>query len=374
MKKVLIVALIAIFFSSCSKESLEPEPPDLLKDAGFGIYSNLVYESNSLLSDVVGYVTPDSHEYAIAGFFTGSRGISIVDLADPYTPTEIARISTVDGFDMKIWKHYVYTVDGSSSTSGGGIVDISDPANPIRVGAFPSAHNIFITNDGYMIAEVTGLKIYDLNPNPTSPQLVFYDGTNGGHDAVVVGDRLYDFHGGFSTPGFTRIYDFSDPSNPNLLTEINDPAIQYHHSGAPTEDGNYLFICDELAFDGIPDITVWDISNLDNPEKVASYDDTSATVHNLYVRGNYAYVSYYTAGMKIFDISDPLNMTVVYEFDMSDTDGEGYNRGGAFGLFPDAPDHRVYVSDFASGLWVFKFDPARLQANLYSKTNFITES
>ncbi len=361
LKKLAFGAILFFLFTNCSSKSTDPGSEDLLADVPFGIYSNITFASGSLLSDVTGYVSPDGREYAIVGYLNAPSGVSIIDLTDPYQPVEVSRVKTVSGFDVKVWKNYLYTVNGGGNGLEGDILDISNPANPTQAGTFNTAHNILITDDGYMIAEVNGLKIYDLNPDPTQPQLIFDDQTPGGHDAAVVGNRLFDFHGGSSAPGFTRIYDFSDPQNIELLAQINDPAIQYHHIGAPTQDGNYLLICDELALGDIPDITVWDIRDLDNPEKVATINDTTATIHNLYIIGNYAYASYYTAGLKIFDVSDPLNITVARHFDTTEFLGEGYNFGGAFGVYPFAPENRIYVSDVTTGLWVFKFDPTITQ-------------
>ena len=301
-------------------------------------------------TDVWGYVDPnDGTEYAVLGDASGA-GITIVDVSDPATPVQVGNLSTVPGFDVKVWGHYVYTVTGGGGGQGG-IVDISDPANPQVVGGFPSSHNIFIADNGYLYAEAPGLKVYDLNPDPLNPALVWQDNDNGGHDATVIGNRLYDFHGTFGT----RIYDVTDPADPQLLATINDPAISYHHSGWTSEDGNYLYICDELANHPQADITIWDISNLENPEKVGEYADANAIVHNLYITGNYAYVAYYTAGIRVFDISDPTQLVLVDEYDTSPANtGEFF--AGAFGIYPYAPSGNIYANDWDYGLFVFSFD------------------
>ena len=49
--------------------------------------------------------------------------------------------------------------DRSQREPEGRIVDLSDPANPVVVGSFPSSHNIFIDADGLMYLEVPGLRI-----------------------------------------------------------------------------------------------------------------------------------------------------------------------------------------------------------------------
>ncbi len=310
-------------------------------------------------TDVWGYVDATTGtEYAIIGDGAGA-GITLVDVSIPDAPLQVSNLNTVAGFDMKIWQHYVYTVTGGSNGIGS-IVDISDPANPQTVGDFPSTHNIFISDNGYLILEGNNaFDIFDLNSDPTVPQLV-WRGTPGGHDAAVIDNRLYDFHG---TSG-TRIFDFSDPANPNLLGAIADPTINFHHSGWITENGQFLFICDELANHPTPDITVWDISDPANPQRVGEFADPTAIVHNLYVIDDYAYVSYYTAGFRIFDISDPANISIAAEFDTSPQSGEIF--AGAFGVYPFLPSGTILVSDWQGGLFTFSFSelkPTGLSGN-----------
>ncbi len=309
------------------------------------------------VTDVWGYVDDATGtEYALVGFGlfsaaadTGS-GVHIVDVSDPRKPVRVSTVNTVPGFDVKAWKNYIYTVDGGS-VGQGKIVDASDPAQPQVVGSFPSAHNIFIAANGFMYCEADAVQaIYDLNDSPTDPVLV-WQGSDSGHDATVIGDRWYHF-GSF---GATDIFDVSDPSLPRLLASIDLPSIAFHHSGWVTDDGNFLFITDELAdLRGAPaDFTVWDISDLDNPEKVGEFADANATVHNLFVRGDFAYVSYYHAGLRIFDVSNPSQPVIVDEFDTSTDSGPGF--GGAFGVYPFAPSGNIYVSDEVTGLHVFSF-------------------
>jgi len=301
----------------------------------------------SFKTDVWGYVDPgNGKEYAIVGDGSGS-GITIVDVSDPSNLVQVANVPNIPGFDLKVHQNYVYTVNGGNNGQGS-IVDISDPASPQVVSGFPSAHNIWI-EDGHLYAEFDGLKIYSLS-DPLNPALLYSSGGNDGHDAVVHGDRLFDFHG-YSN---TRIFDVSTPGTPQLLGTIDDPTIAYNHSGDITDDGRYLFICDELANAPSADITVWDIQDLSNPVRVDEFADNDAIVHNIYVKGDYAFVSYYTAGLRVFDISDPTNISIVDEYDTNSATGEIF--AGAFGTYIEAPSGLIYVSDWDNGLFVFKFE------------------
>ncbi|MFQ5628723.1 MAG: choice-of-anchor B family protein [bacterium] len=309
----------------------------------------------SVTADIWGYQEQDSgREYAIVGYgyFVNppNAGVMIFDVTDPAHPQKVSEINDMPGFDVKTWRHYVYGVNGTSNGLFGRIADIADVENPQIIGSFPTAHNIFITESGYLILAIPGISVYDLNPNPASPTLVWSDNQGNGHDAHVIGDTLYDFHGSNGT----FIYDFSNPTSPQLLGAITDPAIQYHHSGWPSKDGKYLFICDELAQDPSPDVTVWDISDAGNPRRAAEFADPTATVHNLQIIGDYAFLSYYTAGFRILDVSDPENPQEAERFDTSFSSGEGFD--GAFGVYAFAPSRNIYISDGQNGLFVFSFE------------------
>ncbi len=83
----------------------------------------------------------------------------------------------------------------------------------------------------------------------------------------------------------------------------------------------------------------------------ATISDPAATVHNVFVVGDVLFASYYTAGFRVFDVSDPSQPGVVYEYDTLPTEGQVWD--GAWGVYPFAPSGNVYVSDIRSGLHVF---------------------
>ena len=304
------------------------------------------------VTDVVSYVDPlTDTEYAIVGFSGSASGIHIVDLSDPSSPQLVKTLEGPPGFDVKVYQNYVYTVNGGNVGSGS-IIDIADPPNAVQVSTFPSSHNIFIDKRGYIFAEVSGLIIYDLRADPTVPVEIWNDDANGGHDATVIGNRLYDFHGSETT-----IYDITDVANPTELGFIDPPFIAYHHSGWTTADSSYLFINDELSQNPSADVTIWDISDPENPEFVTDISDETATVHNLHIVDNLAFFSYYSAGLKVFDISDPTDPQLVGSYDTDPTSGENFS--GAFGIDAFLPSRHVLVSG-ASGvmgsLHVFSVD------------------
>ncbi len=296
---------------------------------------------------VWGWTHPTTHRnYAFVG--NNATGMYVIDTTDPTNPVPITTVTSVPRVDMKTYQHYLYSVDGLPNGATG-ILDIANPASPVVVGSFPGGHNIFIDDQGFMYEELPGLRIYDLKPDPAHPALVYQLDVPEGHDTCVIGNRLYEFR---ATAG-TYIWDVTDRHNPQIIGSIIDPNITYHHNGWPTADQGYLFITDEYSVSPNADITVWDIHDPKWPFKVASIADPTSSAHNCYVVGNLLAVAYYTAGFKLFDVSDPVHPVLADSYDTSAYTGEG-NFDGAWACYAYAPDNTVYITDRPNGLFIFK--------------------
>ncbi len=304
----------------------------------------------SFITDVWGYYDEGTGKhYAIVGDWT--TGVYIIDVTNPALPVQVAKATGVPGFDVKVWDHYVYTCDGNASGIDSRIIDIATPASPsVLPTPFRSCHNITIADDGTMYTEYLGLTAFDLNLDPENPDSLWHNPSNG-HDSTIDGNRLYDFSGYDAT---MTIWDVSNPSAPTSLGTITDAAINYYHSGDATTNGDFLYICDELAVHPEPDIIVYDISTVASPTRVTDLAEPSAIVHNLYFVGDLGFVSYYTAGFRTLDVSNPAAPVVADTYDTSAFSGETYN--GAFGVYPYASTGLVYVSDHPNGLYIFSVE------------------
>ena len=101
---------------------------------------------------------------------------------------------------------------------------------------------------------------------------------------------------------------------------------------------------------------------------MSDYADPDATAHNLYVIGDYAYSSYYTAGFKVFDITDPSQLVLADEYDTNNISGQGF--AGAFGVYPSPVTANIYIND-NSGVYIFGFSELGVFAKDVGVNNII---
>ena len=309
-------------------------------------------------ADIWGYAA-GGREYAIMGV-TG--GTSFIDVTNPGSPVEVIKIPGPNSFyewrDIKTYSHYAYIVtEGSGTGAGMQIVDLSGlPTTATLVNTytatFTTAHNIYIDNGfAYVVGanNGSGVHILDLS-NPVNPVQVGYYGSNGYvHDIYVWNDTAY-----ISSEGEYAVIDLTNKSNPtNVSSSVSLPGI-YAHSGWLTEDKRYFIACEEF---NVRDLTVWDLSDRTNWDlKVSQWQSSSnSPIHNVFVRGNYAHISYYEDGYMVLDISNPENPQIAGQYDTDPTPSTGSYKG-AWGCYPYLPSGNVIVSDMQTGLYVFDFD------------------
>lgn len=246
---------------------------------------------------------------------------------------------------------------GSDMLHGFALYDVSDPASPELVGShetdFP-IHNcdfndgvVYLTgNDG----ELNPLVMVDVSDDPEEVgrwSIVDHDEAWGEvdwflrvlHDVWVQDGVAYlvQWDAG------TWIVDVSDPANPEFvsnfrtdrldeLAEIDDqPSIQTESLQLPGND-HYVMINDDATLLAVGEeawnvpetdetapggIELWDIADPTSPELLSRIEappspdpglsGTWTTSHNFDLVGDRLYSSWYQAGVKIYDVSDPTN-------------------------------------------------------------------
>ncbi|MCH7963374.1 MAG: choice-of-anchor B family protein [Bacteroidetes bacterium] len=346
MKKIL---LFLLFFGA-----------SLLAQTNIELISNLD-EHPAGYADIWGYVDPMGNEYALLAV---RNGTSIISLADPANPFEIAFIPGTNTIwrDIKVHDQYAYVVsDGTSD--GLQIIDLSQlPNTAVLVNQttafFEKAHNIFIDGGfAYVIGTEGGggMHILDLS-NPVNPtETAYYTASGYIHDAYVWNDTVV-----VCTGNTFELVDASNKNNPQLVS-ASPSSPGYPHSGWMTEDKRYFFGTEE---GNQVDITVWDLQDRTSWDLVVSSWETNsgATVHNLFILGNYAHISYYSDGYVVLNISDPEAPILAGE----------YSTSSLWGCYPYLPSGITICSDMNNGLYVFMFD-LPIPVELTSFTAVISE-
>ncbi len=300
-------------------------------------------------------------QYALV---TDAASLQVIDVTDPVHPVVATTVPSV-GFDLKevkTYRQYAYCVNQRGPIQ---IVDLSDPYNAYTAATYsspqiPGSHNIWCSDDGFAYVALMGagnsdLRILDL-ADPLRPvergyfQHIEQGGLIACHDVYVRNDTCYAswFNAGL------YILDVRDKDYPRQIQRIVYPQ-QATHNAWPALDGRHFFTTDE-RITPVGHLLTWEFdSRYITP--VGEYQtERTAVIHNVHVKGPLAYISYYTAGVRVIDIANPRVPIEVGRFDTSRFEGPRFE--GCWGVYPYAPSGLVYASDMEQGLYVLRFQDA----------------
>ncbi len=330
----------------------------------------------NVYNEVWGMVV-DDREYAIIG---STKGTHFIDVTDPNSPEEVAVIdgavsgSEIIHRDFHDHRGYLYVVADEGDESTLQIMDYSGLPDNVKV-VYDSkeyirrSHNIFIdAEQDILYSCISGgddiqggfvpLRLFDISDPMAPVPMISYSEIGGFpfsqiHDAYIRDGIAYLNCG----PGGFALVDFNDADNPILLASLTTadyPQAGYNHSGWLSDDGTTYYMADEthdtdikvIDVTALPELTV--IDTID-----AGSDDPSSIPHNLIIRGNYLYASYYYDGLQIWNIEDKENITRAFYYDTYPGTYESFYHG-AWGVYPLLPSGNILVSDMQTGLYVFE--------------------
>ncbi len=359
-------------------------------------------------ADIWGFVDLNSNrEYTLIGVDTGT---AVIDTTNPDVPQLIGFIpgQSTSWRDIKVyqfyddalsrWQAYAYvTADGIGVSDGLFVIDLTGLPHSVQklnyVSDFTRAHNVFIANSDYSTGlSLTGdvpqliiagsnlaasanndgqFRIYSLD-DPRSPGFVSTAPAAGDmHDTTTffVTDQrknsqcvnavnadacevLIDFRG-----SSVDIWDITIANNPVRLSQSQYPNRAFSHSGWQSEDGMYLFVQDEFDesnFGLKTTLNVLSLADLTSPVHAGAWTGPQqARDHNGFVRGNRYYMTNYTRGLTILDITDPTSPEFVGNFDTYGAD-DSIDFEGAWGVYPFFNSGTIAVSDINTGLYLLK--------------------
>ncbi|WP_445386237.1 choice-of-anchor B family protein [Robiginitalea sp. IMCC44478] len=401
-------AILTMLLFACSKEDNSFEPDNNFPDPPVDVVGNLTPCENGMAgnypcdgydlvshislsslnaqsgNDIWGWTDPaDGTEYALVGL---DNGTAFISLADPENPSYLGKLPTNTGGprriwrDIKIYQNFAYIVS-EADDHGMQVFDLTQlrglsgppqsfSATNIYTG-FGSAHNIVI-NEETGLAAAVGTSTFSGGPHfidlsdPANPQAAGGFSANGyTHDAQIVTysgpDPDYTGREILIGANETRVViaDITDPAQPVTIATIAYPNMGYPHQGWFTEDQQYFILGDEsdersLGFNSRT--LVFDFTDLDNPQLFFSYSGpTRAVDHNLYVRGNLLYLSNYTAGLRVIDISGIGGQSIAEEgfFDTYPAN-DGPSFDGVWSVYPYFNSGNIPVNDINSGFFLIR--------------------
>ncbi len=313
-------------------------------------------------SDVWAYTANDGAEYAIMG---NVEGIAIVAVPSLEVVAQIAGPTADAPFywrDIKTYGSFAYiSTEAYGPSEGLQVIDLRGlphHAEEIAVvrgenDRLVSSHNISIdtaTGFAYMLnSDGTGIVVIDLS-DPIRPVDIAEVPVPDSHDIVARNDTLYVAEG--RNPTFS-MWDMSDKTNPTLIGRVDVPSPGYVHNIWPSADGRHALTTEETVD---KTVKVWDLSDADNPTLVGDWLGASRLAHNVQIDGDYAFVSHYSAGVYILDISDIANPVEVARFDThAENDDAAFY--GNWGVSLPSPSGYLYASALEGTLTVLKWDP-----------------
>ncbi len=344
----------------------------------------------SRANDIWGWTDPQtSREYAIFGCTDRTTFIDVTNPANPILLGSLATHSSSSSWrDMKTYANHTFIVS-EASNHGMQVFDltqlrnISNPPVNFSETAFlgnlgngltiSNSHNIVI-NEGsgyaYTVGNGGGLCAGGLTAinisNPTNPVFAgCFEQDGYTHDAQCVNyigpDSQYAgteicFNSNENT---LTIVDVTDKTDMTQISRTGYTGQRYTHQGWVTENHEYFLMNDELDESNNGHNTrtyIWDVRDLDNPIFMGYYEAADAAIdHNLYIKGNLAYMANYRSGLRVVDISDIANgnLSQVGHFDIYPSSNSA-NFNGAWSNYPYFDSGTIIVSGIEQGLFVLK--------------------
>ena len=308
----------------------------------------------------------------------GQYGLDIIDATNQQAPTVVHTIrpfqgvANIDIEDVHVHNGIAYFtnhVPNGSPTPHVGlfIYDVSIPTAPVELGRLEwgagpwyhlggNCHGVYIHDDGtnvfaYLASRTTSaVEVFDVSV-PSSPvwlstiypPLTQYGTIPGmAHEITVRGNLCFTT---WLDAGFA-IHDISNPVAPQLVSHTPYSGAYTYHAW-PTDDGTHLLTTDAWGNIGLQ---IWDITTPSAPSLKGTWNSGSGSImHNVFVKGNKAYLSHFEDGLHIIDISDLSNPVQTGWFD-TDLGANGFNTNGTYGVYPF--ETNIYLSHREDGLYI----------------------
>lgn len=353
---------------------------DLLLDANSYILSGYGASANRVMHDL--FINDDGTK-AYINFWDG--GLFLLDIADPSNPTFVSQALDITSTDGEVNSHSVWTEDdvivvegeedfapyesklvssegnfdaavGSINPSGDVVGDLVYVGLACNGDPLPAA-----TADGQVALIQRGVCAFTDKGNNVDAagyegMVVFNDAARGDALVTMGGDAI-------AIPGV-----FVGHSDGLALAGVGSAGdLVVGAAGASVEGVQQLF-------NGWSGLRIWDYSDPENPVLASTFDTACSALepgtdgtekcmeggtyssHNFVIEDGIAYISWYSEGLLMVDVSDPYNPVEVGRYHERGDAFEAQNAGpqDIWGVYKIENQPWVYASDRNGGLYVLK--------------------
>lgn len=285
------------------------------------------------------------------GARTQRNGIVVLDLADPAHPKTAADYwETLTGGVQNVWIDgtNAYVVDHGTSEMA--VIDLSNPRDPIEMGRWG-------------IADRPNRFLQDVSVKDGLAYLSYWD------DGLVILDVGNGVrHGTPRQPKLVSQYSYRSTWHGERYGQTAFALPYTSRTGK-----KYVFVTDQILppnsdlnrrFETGGYVHVLDVTNLQQPQEVASYAAPNSGVHSFWIANDTMYVAAWTGGMRAVDISGELkgslNGRELASLITTDDQAAVHDFPFAWATMPH--NGLVYATDFNSGLWIARVVPATAAA------------
>lgn len=362
-----------------------------------------IYDTHT--SDLWPYTGKDGRDYCIVGTWGGDGYAHVFDITDltNIVKTHSIKVDARTINDVTVSPDARYAVlsrEGASNRTNGVVfLDLADPAHPKISSTFDmeltgGVHNMFATKD-HLFAVSGGSKYVIINaediykpayvseyrhPNARLHDLWVNDGiaysAQGGVGTVVVDVGNGKYGGSLKNPKLINtvpinsgheIYPYVQKSTGKVYLFIGDEEMG--RRGRVWEGTNYQLSSPGGGppRGGIAQTSggythIVDFTDPMNPRKVGRYHIEDYGSHDIIVENDILYQAYYDGGVRVVDVSGML-LGNLYDQGreiavFKPYDPEAYTANAPFVMNAMPWKGHVLFTDFNSGLWVAKLEPA----------------
>lgn len=285
------------------------------------------------------------------------------DLAHPKVLSEYTATVTGGVHSAFIYEHYVFLTDDATGSLR--VIDFADVKAPKEVARWQVENQVATTTKTEEGEQVGGRYLHDVYVKDGLAYLAYW------RDGLIILDVGNGIKGG-------------SPEKPQLVSNFRMNYYDLYGNGwlagahAVFRYKNYVFVGDEV-FPEIFDISsrnripvrgvvhVIDVSNIEQPRKVAEYSVPEAGSHNIWVEDDILYMGYYNGGGRVLDVSGELRGDLyrqgreIGRIWTGTQDGYRTNLPFTWGAQPH--NGMVYFVDINSGLWIVKLGKPKFKGS-----------